>query len=66
MRDRLTGPRLERAIGVVYRPETERPSHYTAISTISVSALRSRVFQHPLVRHRLSVSESPELDPRGL
>lgn len=24
----LTPPRLERAIGVVYRPETERPSHY--------------------------------------
>ncbi|WP_027575087.1 erythromycin esterase family protein [Bradyrhizobium sp. WSM1743] len=28
LRDRLTGPRLERAIGVVYRPETERLSHY--------------------------------------
>jgi erythromycin esterase-like protein len=24
----LAGPRLERAIGVLYRPETERPSHY--------------------------------------
>jgi erythromycin esterase-like protein len=24
----LSGPRLERAIGVLYRPETERPSHY--------------------------------------
>jgi erythromycin esterase-like protein len=28
LRDRLTGPRLERAIGVVYRPETELLSHY--------------------------------------
>jgi erythromycin esterase-like protein len=25
---RLPGARLERAIGVIYRPETERPSHY--------------------------------------
>jgi len=24
----LRGPRLERAIGVIYRPETERQSHY--------------------------------------
>ena len=24
----LRGPRLERAIGVIYRPETERRSHY--------------------------------------
>ena len=26
--DALTSPRLERAIGVVYKPETERGSHY--------------------------------------
>jgi erythromycin esterase-like protein len=26
--ERLRGPRLERAIGVIYRPETERQSHY--------------------------------------
>ena len=26
--DALTSPRLERAIGVVYKPETERDSHY--------------------------------------
>jgi erythromycin esterase-like protein len=26
--DELAGPRLERAIGVIYRPETERASHY--------------------------------------
>ncbi|MBL8847080.1 MAG: protein-L-isoaspartate(D-aspartate) O-methyltransferase [Hyphomicrobium zavarzinii] len=28
LRDRLTAPRLERAIGVVYRPESELASHY--------------------------------------
>jgi protein-L-isoaspartate(D-aspartate) O-methyltransferase len=28
MRDALLQPRLERAIGVIYRPETERQSHY--------------------------------------
>jgi hypothetical protein len=28
MSERLRAPRLERAIGVVYRPETERQSHY--------------------------------------
>ena len=28
MRDELRPPRLERAIGVVYRPETELQSHY--------------------------------------
>jgi erythromycin esterase-like protein len=28
VRDALTAPRLERAIGVIYRPETERQSHY--------------------------------------
>jgi erythromycin esterase-like protein len=28
LRDLLSEPRLERAIGVVYRPETERTSHY--------------------------------------
>jgi erythromycin esterase-like protein len=26
--DALRAPRLERAIGVIYRPETERQSHY--------------------------------------
>jgi protein-L-isoaspartate(D-aspartate) O-methyltransferase len=28
IRDELNPPRLERAIGVVYRPETELQSHY--------------------------------------
>ncbi len=30
MREALTEPRLERFIGVIYRPETERWSHYSA------------------------------------
>ena len=29
LRDRLSDPRLERFIGVIYRPETERWSHYS-------------------------------------
>lgn len=28
LRDELTPARLERAVGVIYRPETERQSHY--------------------------------------
>ena len=28
MRESLGKPQLERAIGVIYRPETERASHY--------------------------------------
>jgi protein-L-isoaspartate(D-aspartate) O-methyltransferase len=28
VRDELRAPRLERAIGVIYRPETELQSHY--------------------------------------
>jgi protein-L-isoaspartate(D-aspartate) O-methyltransferase len=32
LRDRLLEPRLERFIGVIYRPETERLSHYSACS----------------------------------
>jgi protein-L-isoaspartate(D-aspartate) O-methyltransferase len=28
VRDELSSPRLERAIGVIYRPETELASHY--------------------------------------
>ncbi|HXD52586.1 MAG TPA: erythromycin esterase family protein, partial [Burkholderiales bacterium] len=30
MRERLLEPRLERFIGVIYRPDTERWSHYSA------------------------------------
>jgi protein-L-isoaspartate(D-aspartate) O-methyltransferase len=28
LRELLSAPKLERAIGVIYRPETERQSHY--------------------------------------
>jgi erythromycin esterase-like protein len=56
MREALLGPRLERFIGVIYRPETERWSHYSACSlpqqfdawvwfdeTTAVDALPARV-----------------------
>jgi erythromycin esterase-like protein len=32
LRDRLLEPRLERFIGVIYRPDTERWSHYSSCS----------------------------------
>jgi erythromycin esterase-like protein len=32
VREALTRPRLERAIGVIYRPDTERLSHYFSAS----------------------------------
>jgi len=32
LRDRLLEPKLERFIGVIYRPETERGSHYSGCS----------------------------------
>jgi erythromycin esterase-like protein len=32
LRQRLTEPRLERFIGVIYRPETELMSHYSEVS----------------------------------
>jgi erythromycin esterase-like protein len=35
VRDALMKPRLERAIGVIYRPETERQSHYFEASLSS-------------------------------
>jgi erythromycin esterase-like protein len=50
----LEGPRLERAIGVIYRPETERASHYFAAS------LRD---QFDLVVH---VDETRALEPLEL
>jgi putative phosphoribosyl transferase len=32
LRERLSKPRLERFIGVIYRPATERSSHYSEAS----------------------------------
>jgi erythromycin esterase-like protein len=44
----LSGPRLERAIGVLYRPETERASHYFIGS--APRAIRSARACRPHVR----------------
>lgn len=68
VRDELTPPRLERAIGVIYRPETELQSHY-------FQAELPRQFDEyiwfdettavtPLPTHELA--EAPETYPFGL
>ena len=42
VREELAAPRLERAIGVVYRPETELQSHYFhAVAAAAVRRVRS-------------------------
>ena len=68
VRDELTPPRLERAIGVIYRPETELQSHY-------FEAVLPRQFDEyiwfdetaavtPLPAHELA--EAPDTYPFGL
>ena len=71
VREELLSPRLERAIGVVYRPETELASHY-------FHAALARQFDEYLwfdethaVRplegpHRVSSAELPDTYPFGL
>ena len=69
-RDALTEPRLERAIGVVYKPETERASHYfrgrlaeqfdAVIHVDTTSALT------PLERWSREESDLPETYPSGV
>ena len=68
VREELSEPRLERAIGVIYRPETELQSHY-------FKACLPRQFDeyvwmdetsavHPLPAHQ--VAEAPDTFPFGL
>jgi erythromycin esterase-like protein len=52
----LAVPRLERAIGVIYRPETERPSHYFA-------AVLARQFDAVLHYDRTRAVEPLERNP---
>jgi erythromycin esterase-like protein len=69
-RDALVAPRLERAIGVVYKPETERASHYfrariadqfdALIHVDTTSALM------PLERWSRENSDLPETYPTGV
>jgi len=69
--DPLAAPLLERAIGVVYRPETELASHYF---TTSLSAQFDALFHvdettavEPFdITERWSQHEAPETYPFGL
>jgi erythromycin esterase-like protein len=66
----LVGPRLERAIGVVYKPETERASHYfranlaaqfDAMIHVDVTTALT-----PLERWSLEEADLPETYPVGV
>jgi erythromycin esterase-like protein len=66
----LREPMLERAIGVVYRPETERASHYFEARVASqfdalVHVDRTRAVE-PLERSQLWTAEPPETYPTAL
>jgi len=71
IRERLAVPRLQRAIGVVYRPETERHSHYYRTSLPrQFDALmhidRTRALEPLEASSPLPVAESAETFPSGL
>jgi erythromycin esterase-like protein len=66
----LGGPRLERAIGVIYRPETERASHYFTArlpqqfdAVIHIDATRAVEPLEKWSRHELDL---PETYPTGV
>ena len=66
----LAGPRLERAIGVLYRPETERASHYFAARLprqfdLVVHVDRTRALE-PLEKWAHHEVDLPETYPTGL
>jgi erythromycin esterase-like protein len=66
----LMGPRLERAIGVIYRPETERASHYFAARLpgqfdIVVHVDRTRALE-PLEKWGRHEIDLPETYPTGV
>ena len=66
----LIGPRLERAIGVIYRPETERASHYFAARLpgqfdILVHVDRTRALE-PLEKWGRHEIDLPETYPTGV
>ena len=71
LRERLQEPRLQRAIGVVYQPETERRSHYyhaalgqqfDAVIHIDHTRALEPLERMPLATER----EAPETFPSGL
>jgi erythromycin esterase-like protein len=66
----LAGPRLERAIGVVYRPEAERSSHYFSARLpdqfdVVVHVDRTRALE-PLERWGRHEVDLPETYPTGV
>jgi erythromycin esterase-like protein len=66
----LEGPRLERAIGVLYRPETERPSHYFSARLpeqfdLVVHVDRTRALE-PLEKWARHEVDLPETYPTGI
>ena len=66
----LAGPRLERAIGVLYRPETERASHYFSARLpqqfdIVVHVDRTRALE-PLEKRGRHEVDLPETYPTGV
>src|SRR5262245_8174878 len=70
LREELLPPRLERAIGVVYRPETELASHYF-YATLPHQFDELLWFDEtsavtPLAAARLPSAELPETWPFGL
>jgi erythromycin esterase-like protein len=66
----LAGPRLERAIGVLYRPETERASHYFPARLpgqfdVVVHVDRTRALE-PLEKWGRHEVDLPETYPTGV
>jgi erythromycin esterase-like protein/adenine/guanine phosphoribosyltransferase-like PRPP-binding protein len=71
LRDALSGPRLQRAIGVIYRPQTERLSHYFQTRVTEQFDWMLHIDQtralHPLERGEAwHHDELPETWPSGL
>jgi len=69
-RDALWGERLERAIGVIYRPESERPSHYfrarLPVQFDAVLHIDQTTALEPLERWALDEVDLPETYPSGI
>ena len=69
-REALRAERLERAIGVIYRPETERPSHYfrarLADQFDAVLHIDETSALHPLERWARDEVDIPETYPSGM
>jgi erythromycin esterase-like protein len=68
--DALSSPRLERAIGVLYRPETERASHYFTARLaeqfdLLVHVDRTRALE-PLEKWSRHEVDLPETYPTGV